>query len=221
MGQYTASHVNSTDSGDTRPTALQIVKDQGLEGKLAGRVIVITDCTATGATLLLTVRDLQKAEDILTDILEPIRVSLIQMDNTSFARVRAGAKTILVESNNQVNIVINNAGVMGIEEVTLTEDGHEVVFATKHLAHFLLFQLLKPALLASSNPDFNSRVVNVATSSHRLTTINPSDNYNIEKGGYSHALGYAQSKAATVYMSSMLWLVPATGDKKTHSLSTR
>ena len=40
-----------------------------------------------------------------------------------------------------------------------TEDGFETQFGTNHVGHFLLFQLLKPALLASSTPSFNSRVV--------------------------------------------------------------
>lgn len=41
---------------------------------------------------------------------------MVMMDNASFASVRAAAATILEKSNNQVNILINNAGVMGIRE---------------------------------------------------------------------------------------------------------
>ncbi len=37
----------------------------------------------------------------------------------------------------------------------------------QELPHFLLFQLLKDALLASSTPAFHSKVVNVASSAHR------------------------------------------------------
>ena len=121
--QYAAAHANPQGAGDARPTALQIVRDEGLEGKLTGKVMVITGTTsgigietaralsATGATLFLTARDLKRAEIALAGILEPDRVSLVQLDNTSFASIRAAAATILTESANRVNILVNNAGV--------------------------------------------------------------------------------------------------------------
>jgi NAD(P)-dependent dehydrogenase (short-subunit alcohol dehydrogenase family) len=125
-------------------------------------------------------------------------VSLVAMDIASFASIRSAAATILTESNNQVNILVNNAGIMGIEDLRLTEDGHEIHFATNHLGHFLLFQLLKPALLASSTPDFHSRVVIVASSTHRSCNLSASDNYNFQKGGYNFGVAYANSKLANV-----------------------
>ncbi|KAH8703166.1 short-chain dehydrogenase/reductase-like protein [Talaromyces proteolyticus] len=201
-------------TGKIRPTALEIIHDQGLLGKLAGKVIVITGATsgigletaralsATGATLFLTARDLEKAKTALTGILEPGRVSLVKMDNTSFASIRAAAANILALSNEKVNILINNAGIMGIEELKLTEDGYEMHFATNHLSHFLLFQLLKNALLLSSSPEFHSRVVAISSSAHRVWNLNESDNYNFQNGGYNHGVAYANSKLANIYMAN-------------------
>lgn len=60
---------------------------------------------------------------------------------------------------------------MGIESFNPTDDGYEMHFATNHLSHFILFQLLKPALLVSSTSDFNSRVVMVASLAHRFCTL--------------------------------------------------
>lgn len=216
MNRYAAAHANPQGAGDARPTALQIIRDEHLEGKLVGKVIVITGASsgigietaralsATGATLFLTARDIKKAETALAEVLEPGRVSLVKMDLASFASIRAAAATILANSNGRVNILVNNAGVMGIEDLKLTEDGHEMHFATNHLGHFLLFQLLKPALLASSTPNFHSRVVVVASSAHRAWKLNTSDNYNFQKGGYHYGLGYANSKLANVYMANEL-----------------
>jgi NAD(P)-dependent dehydrogenase (short-subunit alcohol dehydrogenase family) len=216
MSPYAAAYANPKGPGDARPTALQIIHDESLDGKLVGKVVVITGTTsgigletaralsATGATLFLTARDMKKAETALVGILEPGRVSLVEMDNASFASVRAAAATILTKSNNRVNVLVNNAGVMGIEELKLTEDGHEMHFATNHLSRFLLFQLLKPALLTSSTPEFHSRVVIVASSAHRACNLNESDNYNFQKGGYNHEQAHANSKLANVYMANEL-----------------
>ena len=216
MSPYEFAHANPQGVGDARPTALQIIRDESLEGKLSGKVIVITGATsgigletaralsATGATLFLTVRNMKKAESALKEILEQGGVSLVAMDNASFASIRAAAATILTNADHRVNILINNAGVMGIEDLELTEDGHEVHFATNHLGHFLLFQLLKPALLASSTSEFRSRVIMVASSAHRSWNLNDRDNYNFQKGGYHYGPAYANSKLANVYMANEL-----------------
>ena len=214
MGAYTAAHADPQGAGDARPTASQVVRDEGLEDKLEGKVIVITGASSgigletaralstTGAILLLTVRNLKTAETALTGILEPGRVSLVEMDNNSFAGIRAAAVTILEKSKNQVNILINNAGVVGIPDLRLTEDGQEFHFSTNYLSEFLLFQLLKPTLLASVTPTFHSRVVNVSSSAHRAGSLPESDDYNFEKGGYKHELAYANSKLASTYLAN-------------------
>ncbi|MCJ1385697.1 hypothetical protein MMC17_008820 [Xylographa soralifera] len=177
------------------PTALQIFRDEGVDSKLGGKVIVITGASsgigletaralsATGATVFLTAHNLKTAETALVRILEAGRVSLVKMDNNSFASIRAAAATILKKLNNQVNILINNAGVTGIPDLKLTEDGQKVHFATNYLSEILLFQLLKPALLASATPDFHSRVINVSSSTHRAGT-------------------YANSKVASIYLAN-------------------
>ncbi|QKX55425.1 uncharacterized protein TRUGW13939_02518 [Talaromyces rugulosus] len=214
MSRYAASHIKPEGAGDSRPTALQIIRDEGLENKLAGKVVVITGATsgigletaralsATGATLFLTARDLPKAKTCLHGILESDLVSLVEMDNTSIASVRNAAATILEKSNGLVNILINNAGIMGITNLTLTEDQHEIHFAVNYLSHFLLFQLLRPALLASATSDFSSRVVNVSSSAHRAGNLDHLVNDNFEEGKYDHEVAYANSKLANVYMAN-------------------
>ncbi|KAH8688948.1 hypothetical protein BGW36DRAFT_391505 [Talaromyces proteolyticus] len=213
MSRYAAAHASPQGAGDSRPTALQIVKDEGMEGKLKGKVIVITGTSSgigietaralstTGATLYLTARNVIKAKAALADILEPSLTEFIELDLESFDSVRTAARTILAKTD-KVNILINNAGIMAVPDLQFTKDGHELQFGTNHLSHFLLFQLLKPALLAASTAEFHSRVVNVSSSAHRLNGINESDNYDFQKGGYNAWVSYGQSKTANIYMAS-------------------
>jgi NAD(P)-dependent dehydrogenase (short-subunit alcohol dehydrogenase family) len=214
MSRYAEAHSSPAGPGDARPTARQIIKDEAVEGKLSGKVIVVTGTSSgigietaralslTGARLLLTARDLNKAKSALDGILEPERVELVEMDNTSLSSVRAAAKAILQKSNGQVNILVNNAGIMALPKLVYTKDGFEMQFGVNHLAHFLLFELLKPALLASASPEFSSRVVNVSSSAHHVASINESGDYNFEKTEYNDWVSYGQAKTANIYMAN-------------------
>ncbi|TVY30078.1 Retinol dehydrogenase [Lachnellula hyalina] len=197
-------------SGDARPTAFQIIKDENLEGKLEGKVILITGCSSglgietaralatTGATLYLTARDLEKAKKALGGLIASPRVHLLELDLNSLASVRACANEFLSKSS-ALNIFIANAGIMACPEGR-TKDGFETQFGTNHLAHFLLFNLLKPALLASSTPVFNSRAVILTSSAHRWGSVH-FDNVNLD-GIYDPAVAYSQSKTANLWTAN-------------------
>jgi NAD(P)-dependent dehydrogenase (short-subunit alcohol dehydrogenase family) len=213
MSQYAEAYANPNGPGDARPTAFQIVKDNDMEGKLKGKVAVITGVSAglgietakamaaTGIRLYLTARDLGKARTALGDNFKPDQMELVHMDQSSFDNVRQAAKTILAKTD-KVNILIANAGVMAIQNMEMTPDGHEKQWQTNHLSHFLFFELLKPAMLAAASPEFSSRVTMLSASGHRIQGINDSDNYNWEKGGYQPWPAYAQTKTANIYMAN-------------------
>jgi NAD(P)-dependent dehydrogenase (short-subunit alcohol dehydrogenase family) len=213
MSRYAAAHLNPAGPNDARPTAAQIVEDEGVAGKLKGKIIVITGVSSgigietaralapTGASFFLLARDLKKAEKALADFFDPSRMELVQLDLESFDSARKAAATILSKTD-KINILINNAGIMAVPDLRLTKDGHELQFETNHLSHFLFFELLKPALLAAVTPEFHSRVVNVSSVAHLMGGINDSDNYNYQKGGYTPWGAYAQSKTANVYMAN-------------------
>lgn len=231
------AHLHDVDSlkgpGDARPTAMQIIKDEGLIDKLSDKTFVITGTSsgigiptahaiaATGARVFCTVRDVAKGKDALKDIMSSGRVEIIQMDQGSLESVRKAGKEILEKSGGKINVLINNAGIMAVPDRQLSEDGFELQFATNHLAHFLLFQILKPALLSSSTPDFESRLVNLSSSGHRAGGIRIGD-YNFDKsdgeqGGYNPWAGYGQSKTANIYMANEV--ERRYGSKGLHGLS--
>lgn len=212
--RYAEAHKSTNGPGDARPTALQIVEDEDMTNKLSGKVFLITGCSSgigvetakalatTGATLYLTARNLTAAEKALASILKPGKVEIIEMDLSSLDGVRAGAERFL-EKSKHLNVLICNAGVMAIEDLTRTTDGFETQFAVNHLAHFLLFQLLKDILLASSSPIYHSRVVAVSSSGHRGGGIRLDDyNYIKRPQEYNMWGAYSQSKTANIYMTN-------------------
>ncbi|KAF2839527.1 short-chain dehydrogenase [Patellaria atrata CBS 101060] len=213
--KYRDANINRTGPGDARPTALQIVRDAGVLGKLNDKVALITGCTSgigietaralheTGATVFITGKDASEAQKVANEIINkegsnkaPIHV--LEFDLASLESVRKGAKEFLSQSD-RLNILVNNAGVMRAPEGR-SVDGYETQFATNHLGHFLLFQLLKDTLLASSTPEFNSRVVVVASTGHRYGQVR-FDDYNFEKDPYDPGKAYGQSKTANIYFA--------------------
>lgn len=119
--RYSAVHEDTHGPGDARPTALQVVKDEGLEGKLTDKVVLITGCSsgigietaramaATGARVFAGVRNVAKGQDALGDILHSGRVELLKMDLNSLESVRQAAEEFKGKSSG-LNILINNAG---------------------------------------------------------------------------------------------------------------
>jgi NAD(P)-dependent dehydrogenase (short-subunit alcohol dehydrogenase family) len=208
--KYESVHQSPKGPGDARPTALEIIKDENLEGKLAGKVIFITGCSSgigietaralfvTGATLYLTARDLAKAKAALPDLITSNRVHILDLDLDSLDSVRACAADFLSKSKT-LNIFIANAGIMACPEGR-TKDGFEIQFGTNHLAHFLLFNILKPTLLASATPEFNSRAIFLTSIGHRIAEPN-FDNLNLD-GTYVDIIAYGASKSCNLWTAN-------------------
>lgn len=213
MSRYAEAHVKPNGPGDGRPTALQIIEDEGVKNKLQGEVIVITGTSSgigittaqalatTGATLFLTARDVSKAQTALAGFFEPSRMTIIEMDQADLSSVRRAANAILAKTS-KIHLLVNNAGIMAIPDLRLTADGHELQFGTNHLSHFLFYKLLEPALLASATSELPSRVVNLASSAHNVAGLNDPDNYAFQKGDYDPSVAYGQSKTANIYMAN-------------------
>ncbi|DBA66731.1 TPA: hypothetical protein ACH3X2_001880 [Trebouxia sp. C0005] len=147
---------------------------------------------------------MHKGQTVVKDILtssnsNQSKLELLHLELDSLQSVRDCAEHFLSKSC-RLNILINNAGVMCCPEGQ-TKDAFEFHFGTNHLAHFLLFQLLKPALLNASTPDFNSRVVSVSSISHIMSPI-IFDDLDLKKCGYHPHKAYAQSKTANIYLAN-------------------
>ncbi|KAF2175700.1 short-chain dehydrogenase [Zopfia rhizophila CBS 207.26] len=220
MSRYAKSHKRSSlaGPGDARPTALQIIKDEDLIEKLQGTVFLITGVSsgigietmraihATGAHVFGTVRDVEKGQAVVDKILASnpngAKIDLIKMELDSFESIKAGAADFLKKCSGKLNVLINNAGVMATPKGR-TKDGWETQFGTNHLGHFLLFQLVKDALLSSASPDVPSRVVSVSSTGHRQGPVRLHD-FNFEKVPYNSWAAYGQAKTANIWFANAI-----------------
>ncbi|KZM23577.1 oxidoreductase [Ascochyta rabiei] len=78
-----------------------------------------------------------------------------------------------------------------------TKDGFESQFGTNHLAHLLLFQLVKSVLLSSATPSYPSRLVSVSSVGHIFSRPNFGD-YNYGRTAKSAEQGAATQVWAAV-----------------------
>ncbi|KAI1305755.1 short chain dehydrogenase [Xylaria venustula] len=229
MSRYSQAHAERAGPGDARPTALQIIKDEGREGALADKVFFVTGASsglgvetgralaATGGKVFLAVRDLEKGRIACQSFLEPGRVELIQLDVSKLQSVRTAVANFLHESP-KLNVLVCNAGIIQVPATREeTEDGFETQLATNYLGHFLLFWLLKETMTKSSTPEFQSRLINVSSSGHHTAEI-AWDDFNLKKdGAYDPATAYSQSKLAQIYQAN--YVDRHYGPKGLHALS--
>ena len=80
--------------------------------------------------------------------------------------------------------------------LTRTAEGWEMQFATNHLGHFLLTNLLAPALKAGAP----GRIVNLSSAGHRFSDVH-FDDIHFNSRDYEKWSSYGQSKTANVLFS--------------------
>ncbi|KAH6908808.1 short-chain dehydrogenase [Coprinopsis sp. MPI-PUGE-AT-0042] len=208
MSRYAEAHkiANLRGAGDARPTALQIVEDEGLIGNLSDKVFLITG-VSSGIGIETLLRNVAKGQKVVDEILAEKRegggkIDLIELELDSFESIRNGAQDFLSKSGGKLNVLVGNAGVM-YTPYGKTKDGFETQFGTNHLGHFLLFQLLRDALLSSATPEFPSRYVSVTSRAHRSGTVK-FDDYNFDRTKYDGWVAYGQAKTANIWMANSI-----------------
>ncbi|KAF6823324.1 ww domain-containing oxidoreductase [Colletotrichum plurivorum] len=220
VAPYDRDHEDPNGPGDARPTALKIVRDEGLDGKLQGKVFLVTGCTtgigvetaralhATGADVFFTGRDARKGREVAERIAQdekPGKVVFIEMHLDSLASVRAAADEFL-RLTNRLNCLVCNAEGVGLHPKAKTKDGFEMHFGTNHLGHFALFDALKNTLLESATPEYPSRLVMVSSRSHLAGAPNLDDpelGLSLDKDRpYDAHTAYGVSKTANIWMAN-------------------
>ncbi len=143
--------------------------------------VVARELATAGARVVLACRDTAKGEAVAQDIGPNAEVR--KLDLADLGSVRAFADSI-----EQVDVLINNAGVMAVP-FRRTVDGFEMQIGTNHLGHFALTGLLIDRV--------TDRVVTMSSAAHAIGTLNLED-LNWEDRRYSRWRAYGQSKLANL-----------------------
>jgi NAD(P)-dependent dehydrogenase (short-subunit alcohol dehydrogenase family) len=167
---------------------------------MAGRSVIVTGANSgigraaasalagAGARVILAVRSIDKGQ--AAAVAMPGQTEVRQLDLASLDSVREFASGW----EGDIDLLINNAGVM-VPPLGRTADGFELQFATNHLGHFALTNLLLERV--------TGRVVTVSSTAHRLGSIDFED-LNWEHKPYKAWRAYGQSKLANLLFTSEL-----------------
>ncbi len=139
-------------------------------------------------------RNKEKAEQTKREIIEKSKNKDVDYYLADFSRIEEVKKVAnqILEKEAQINILINNAGILGPDNKQITDEGFELTFATNHLSAFLLSNLLLPLLEKSDG----ARVINVSSEAHRITRFNMNNLQGEES--YSSLKIYGLSKMCNI-----------------------
>ncbi|RFU77226.1 retinol dehydrogenase 13 [Trichoderma arundinaceum] len=164
--------------------------------QIAGKTILITGVSPNGlgaataqalakhdpANLIFTARTVSKASAVADTIRAEnpnlkTQIHLVQTDLSDLESTRQAAADIQKLAA-QIDIIINNAGVMAIPEREITKSGVEAHLATNFIGHFVLATLLSPQLKAAGT---KARIVNIVSGGFYVQPFRFSD-YNFDGG---------------------------------------
>ncbi|MCB5294799.1 SDR family NAD(P)-dependent oxidoreductase [Arthrobacter sp. SO3] len=157
---------------------------------------------SAGAVVVVPARRPEHAREVLAEAGVPSGaaaggVSVASLDLADQSSVKEFAEDFLGSADSggadggvrSLDILVNNAAIMASPERRVGP-GWESQFATNHLGHFALTNLLWPALVAGSG----ARVVSLSSTGHKLSPIR-FDDINFDTG-YDKWRAYGQAKTA-------------------------
>src|SRR3954451_21946521 len=178
-----------------RSTAAEVVAGIDLSGRLAivtggysGLGVETTRALAgAGAHVVVPARRKATAEENLAGVEGDVEID--ELDLADLESVRAFAERFLA-TRRPVDLLIHDAAVMACPELRVGP-GWESQFATNHLGHFTLANLLWPALVRGGG----ARVVALTSTGHKITGIR-FDDIHFQTTPYDKWVAYGQAKTA-------------------------
>ncbi|OMO97148.1 Short-chain dehydrogenase/reductase SDR [Corchorus olitorius] len=157
--------------------------------------------------VIIAARNLKAANEAKKMILsedQTARVDVLELDLCSIKSIREFADNFLA-LNLPLNILINNAGIMFCP-FHLSQDGIEAQFATNHIGHFFLTNLLLDKMKnTAKSSGIQGRIVNLSSIAHTYSYKNGIRFDKIsDKAGYNDKKAYGQSKLANILHANEL-----------------
>ncbi|MDA8692104.1 oxidoreductase [Candidatus Pseudothioglobus singularis] len=175
----------------------------------SGKIFIVTGPTSglgkesvkvlvrKNATVIMTARNIKKAESVANEILEEnknAKIDIEELDLSSLESVKNFSQ-LIIKKYKSLDCLINNAGIMACP-YSKTKDGFEIQMGTNHLGHFAL----TGQLISHLKKTPNSRVVNVSSIAHTSGNID-FDDLNWEKRKYRTWSAYSDTKLANLYFT--------------------
>ncbi len=187
--------------------------DDVLKGmNLEGRHFMITGASSglgeessralseAGASVTMLARNPEKLSAAIERVQAKVPSAKLQtgfLDLADLSSIRSYADEFLA-SDTAIDVLINNAGIMACP-FKQTADGLEMQFGTNHIGHFLLTNLLLPAIRSGRNP----RIINLSSAGHTHSDVDL-DDPNFEQTEYSEWTSYGRSKSANIHFTREL-----------------
>ena len=117
----------------------------------------------SGMNVVLCARNLESAASLKKALPsdQQDRVDIQYMDLSDLVSVKLASEDIL-KKYDQVDVLVNNAGIMALPKRETTVDNVEQQFGTNHVAHHYLVRLLLPQM------NKNGRIVTVASTAQAM-----------------------------------------------------
>ena len=175
---------------------------------MQGKTVVITGATSgigavaarrlaeQGARIVIVARDRQRAEETLSALraANPAPTHAAFHANLSNLSEMKRVAAQIAAAEPRIDVLMNNAGLIATRNEK-TEDGLELMFATNHLAYFVLSNLLLERLRATGG----ARIVSTASEAHRRASLD-FDRLQSQKG----TAGYGTTKLCNILFTREL-----------------
>jgi NAD(P)-dependent dehydrogenase (short-subunit alcohol dehydrogenase family) len=182
------------------------IDNDAVAADMTGKTVVITGATSglgeaaahalssLGARVVVVGRNPAKVESTVAALGGTARGEIADLSLMSDTRDVAGR---LLDSEAQIDVLINNAGVL-LGERSSTDEGFETSVATNVVSHFLLTNLLIPRLVESAP----ARIINVSSGGMYTQPLDV-DKMLDSPGPWRGAVAYARAKRAQVVLTEM------------------